>query len=165
MCIWHPFAANQVFVLADNKGISTTELLTNLADAMGIKVILLPFSPKLLSKICQLLPINASMQRLLGSLQIDSGKAKKLLGWQPRLTFEQSLKIVANDFLMKKLKSAMNYRDLVKRLFDLCAAILGLGLLLLPMALVACAIKLSSSGPIIFWSKRVGKNNIIFNIK
>ena len=44
------------------------------------------------------------MQRLLGSLQIDSGKAKKLLGWQPRLTFEQSLKIVANDFLMKKLK-------------------------------------------------------------
>ena len=58
----------------------------------------------------------------------------------------------------------MNYRDLVKRLFDLCAAILGLGLLLLPMALVACAIKLSSSGPIIFWSKRVGKNNIIFNM-
>ena len=103
-CIWHPFAANQVFVLADNEGISTTELLTHLAGAMGIKVILLPFSPKLLSKIGQLLPINASMQRLLGSLQIDSSKAKKLLGWQPRLTFEQSLKIVANDFLMKKLK-------------------------------------------------------------
>jgi O-antigen biosynthesis protein WbqP len=35
---------------------------------------------------------------------------------------------------------------------------------LLPMCLVALAIKLSSTGPILYWSQRVGRHNRIFNM-
>ena len=51
---------------------------------------------------------------------------------------------------------------MIKRIFDfLLACLLGL-LLIVPMILVALAVKLSSKGPIIFWSQRVGKNNQLF---
>jgi len=49
-----------------------------------------------------------------------------------------------------------------KRLFDLCLGALLFILLLIPMILIAVAIKLTSKGPAIHWSKRVGKHNKIF---
>jgi O-antigen biosynthesis protein WbqP len=51
---------------------------------------------------------------------------------------------------------------LIKRVFDLFLAVLLIILFLPPMLLVALAIKFTSSGPIIFWSQRVGKNNQLF---
>jgi O-antigen biosynthesis protein WbqP len=52
----------------------------------------------------------------------------------------------------------------VKRLFDILLALLVLLIFLLPMCLVALAIKLSSTGPILYWSQRVGRHNRIFNM-
>ena len=52
----------------------------------------------------------------------------------------------------------------MKRFFDLCLAFVAGIVLLLPMVLVALAIKLTSRGPILYWSDRVGKNNIIFKM-
>jgi O-antigen biosynthesis protein WbqP len=52
----------------------------------------------------------------------------------------------------------------VKRLFDILLALVVLLIFLLPMCLVALAIKLSSNGPILYWSQRVGKHNRIFNM-
>jgi len=51
---------------------------------------------------------------------------------------------------------------LIKRVFDFFLAAL-LTIVFLPlMLLVALAVKLTSKGPIIFWSQRVGKNNQLF---
>lgn len=51
---------------------------------------------------------------------------------------------------------------MIKRIFDfVLAGVLGV-LLIVPMLLVALAVKLSSKGPVIFWSERVGKNNVLF---
>jgi O-antigen biosynthesis protein WbqP len=52
----------------------------------------------------------------------------------------------------------------VKRLFDLFVATLALVLLALPLCIVAIAIKLSSRGPVLYWSDRVGKDNRIFKM-
>lgn len=52
----------------------------------------------------------------------------------------------------------------MKRLFDL---FLGLGaavVLLLPAILVALAVRLTSKGPALYWSDRVGRNNAIFRM-
>jgi O-antigen biosynthesis protein WbqP len=50
----------------------------------------------------------------------------------------------------------------MKRIFDFfLASILGV-FFLIPMALIAFAVKLSSKGPVVFWSERVGKNNQLF---
>jgi glycosyltransferase involved in cell wall biosynthesis len=54
------------------------------------------------------------------------------------------------------------FYSLCKRLFDLALAILAGILLFVPILLVAMAIKLTSSGPVFYWSQRVGKNNQLF---
>ncbi|MFM6929679.1 MAG: sugar transferase [Bdellovibrio sp.] len=51
---------------------------------------------------------------------------------------------------------------MTKRLFDLLLAIPLTLLFSIPIALVAIAVRLTSEGPAIHWSKRVGKNNSIF---
>lgn len=53
---------------------------------------------------------------------------------------------------------------MAKRLFDLCAALVGLILLLPMFGAVAIAIKLDSPGSVFFRGKRVGKNGNIFHI-
>lgn len=52
----------------------------------------------------------------------------------------------------------------VKRLFDLVLALCVATLLLLPITLVALAVRLTSKGPALYWSDRVGRNNSIFKM-
>lgn len=52
----------------------------------------------------------------------------------------------------------------MKRVFDLLLALLASFLLLVPIVLVAILVKLTSKGPALYWSDRVGKNNIIFKM-
>lgn len=52
----------------------------------------------------------------------------------------------------------------MKRVFDLTLALVAGLALLLPALLVAAAVKLTSRGPILFWSDRVGRNNQIFSM-
>ena len=50
----------------------------------------------------------------------------------------------------------------MKRLFDLSFSIVLLFLLIVPMLLISIAIRLTSKGPVLYWSERVGRNNKIF---
>lgn len=52
----------------------------------------------------------------------------------------------------------------MKRLFDLTLAMMALLILLIPILLVSIAIKLTSRGPVVYWSDRVGQNNVIFKM-
>ena len=52
----------------------------------------------------------------------------------------------------------------MKRAFDLLLGFIGLLLLCIPLLLVALAVKVSSKGPAIYWSQRVGRNNRLFNM-
>lgn len=52
----------------------------------------------------------------------------------------------------------------MKRLFDLLLGLLAGALLLLPLSLVAIAVRLTSQGPALYWSDRVGRNNVIFKM-
>ena len=54
--------------------------------------------------------------------------------------------------------------DLLKRALDILLASLALVLTGIPMVLIGLCIKLSSPGPVIYWSDRVGRNNIIFRM-
>jgi len=52
----------------------------------------------------------------------------------------------------------------MKRLFDL-ALVLILGIMLfVPFMLIALAVRVSSRGPVIYWSVRVGENNRLFKM-
>ena len=52
----------------------------------------------------------------------------------------------------------------MKRLFDVLLGILAVLLLLLPIALTGLAVRLTSRGPALYWSDRVGRNNNIFKM-
>jgi len=53
---------------------------------------------------------------------------------------------------------------LAKRVTDLALAATIIPVLALPMLLIALAVKLTSKGPVLYWSDRVGRNNRIFRM-
>lgn len=52
----------------------------------------------------------------------------------------------------------------MKRVFDLVLAVLALLIFGLPLLLVALAVRLTSPGPVLYWSERVGRHNELFNM-
>jgi O-antigen biosynthesis protein WbqP len=52
----------------------------------------------------------------------------------------------------------------MKRLFDLILALFITVFLVLPILVVAIVVRLTSSGPALYWSDRIGRGNIIFKM-
>jgi O-antigen biosynthesis protein WbqP len=53
---------------------------------------------------------------------------------------------------------------MMKRLFDLILGVCATLVLLLPMALVALVVRLTSTGPVLYCSDRIGRNNMVFKM-
>jgi O-antigen biosynthesis protein WbqP len=52
----------------------------------------------------------------------------------------------------------------VKRFADLVLAVIAAVILIVPAMLVAIAVKITSRGPVLYWSERVGRNNRNFSM-
>jgi O-antigen biosynthesis protein WbqP len=52
----------------------------------------------------------------------------------------------------------------MKRLFDLLLALIATVILALPLLIVALTVRLTSPGPVLYWSDRVGQRNRIFKM-
>ena len=52
----------------------------------------------------------------------------------------------------------------MKRLFDLTAGLLAAIWLALPIVLITLAVRFTSPGPVLYWSERVGRRNVIFRM-
>jgi len=52
----------------------------------------------------------------------------------------------------------------MKRVFDLVAALVAIIILFVPVIIVTIFVKISSKGPALYWSDRVGQNNSIFRM-
>ena len=91
-CARHPLAANQVFLASDGEDLSTAELLQRLARAMGKPTRLFYVPEWILSFSARVLGKQQATQRLLGSLQVDSSKARNLLGWVPPVSVDEGLR-------------------------------------------------------------------------
>ena len=90
-CLDHPKAANEVFLISDGKDVSTTELLQKIARAFGKRAFLLPVPVGLMTFVAGLLGKRDVADRLFGSLQVDSSKARDLLGWKPLVSMDEAL--------------------------------------------------------------------------
>jgi nucleoside-diphosphate-sugar epimerase len=91
-CITHPKAANQTFLISDNHDISTSDLLRLISKVMDKRARLIPIPSKLLFWLFSMIGRGDFAERLLGSLEVDISKAKKLLSWSPPATMEDELK-------------------------------------------------------------------------
>jgi len=98
LCIVHPAAANQTFLASDGMDLSTPELLTAMAAALGKSARLIKLPESLLMMGAKLVGKQAMAQRLCGSLQVDSSKARELLAWQPPVSVQVALHKVADAY-------------------------------------------------------------------
>jgi len=97
-CATHPAAAGQAYLVSDGADVSTPELLRQLGASMGHPARLLHCPPTLLKLAGVLTGKSDQVERLLGSLQVDSGKIRRELNWIPPYTFEQGLHATAERY-------------------------------------------------------------------
>lgn len=91
-CLTHPAAADQTLMVSDGEDLSTTALVQRIARAIGRPARLLPAPVWMLMGAATLLGQRAAAQRLCGNLQIDSRKARTLLGWTPPVSVDEGLR-------------------------------------------------------------------------
>ena len=90
-CIEIPAAAGETFLVSDGEDLSTPELLSRLATALGRRARLWPCPIPLLRAAGRLLGRSHEIARLTGSLQVDAAHLRHRLGWRPRYSTNQGL--------------------------------------------------------------------------
>lgn len=90
-CLDAPAAANQVFFVSDGEGLSTPQLIRAIAAALGRRPRLLPVPLPLLRAAAGLFGARDQVARLTESLEVDSGKIRRLLDWAPPVSVPQGL--------------------------------------------------------------------------
>jgi len=98
LCVEHPAAAGQTFLLDDGVPVSTPELIRALARAMGRSTHLLAVPVGVLALAGALLGKRAAVARLAGSLIVDSSAIRSRLGWTPPYTLQQGLAATVADW-------------------------------------------------------------------
>ena len=91
VCVEHPAAAGQTFLLDDGLAVSTPELIRAVAHAMGRPARLLAVPVGILELGGALLGKRAAVARLTGSLFVDSSAIRECLNWTPPYTMEEGL--------------------------------------------------------------------------
>ncbi len=93
LCVDHPAAAGETFVISDDEALSTAQLVRRVGQALGKTPLLLPFPPEVLRGALTTMGRRKLAAQLFGSLVIDNHKAHAVLGWRARTTLEQSLSV------------------------------------------------------------------------
>lgn len=102
VCIEHPNAANQTFLVADQNSISTRELVQYLKQGMG-KTPYFIYIPQPLMKLGAACVGKSKLyEQLFESLEVDASKAQKLLGWIAPLSTQQAMLKAGQDYLKMK---------------------------------------------------------------
>jgi nucleoside-diphosphate-sugar epimerase len=90
-CATHPDAAGQTYLVSDGEDVSTPELIRRTAAALGVPARLLPFPVSLMKLAGKVTGKSGAVNRLTGSLTVDSSKIRRELGWVPPFTMEVGL--------------------------------------------------------------------------
>ncbi len=102
VCLTHPKAAGQTFLVSDDHDLSTTELLKGIACSMGQSSKLVAIPQRALKWILGVLGQRRIAERLCGSLQLDIQPTKDQLGWQPPYSVEDQLIKTSQAYQLKK---------------------------------------------------------------
>lgn len=108
VCIENPDAKNGVFFVSDDQDLSTTEMIRQIGKALRKRIYLFYFPIPFFKLVGRLFNRNSLTDRLVGSLQVDIGHTKKVLGWTPPYELEVEFKKTADDFLEKRNSGGLN---------------------------------------------------------
>jgi UDP-glucose 4-epimerase len=91
LCVEHPAAAGQTFLLDDGEAVSTPDLIRAVALAMGRTARLLAVPVRVIEFSGTLLGKRAAVARLTGSLWVDSSLIRSRLNWTPPYSMKAGL--------------------------------------------------------------------------
>lgn len=91
LCARLPAARNELFLAADGDDVSTRELVLRMGRALHVQPRLIPAPVALLRLGAALAGRRDVVDRVSGSLQVDAGKARRVLGWVPPLSLDEGL--------------------------------------------------------------------------
>ena len=95
----HPDAANKLYLLSDGQDVSTTELVERIAQALNKTPRLFSMPQGMLRLAASVLGKSSAVDRLYGSLYLDSAKIRQELSWTPPFSMQQGLAETAQWFL------------------------------------------------------------------
>lgn len=99
LCLTHPGAAGERFLVSDGEDMSTSELLRGLGHALGRPARLLPVPQGWIEGAARLIGREDLSQRICGSLQVNIDKTRERLNWTPPVAVNQALVRTATHFL------------------------------------------------------------------
>lgn len=102
VCIDHPRASNEVFLVSDGVDLSLAELLRITGQALGRPPRLFVLPEWGLRQAAKLLKREIYSRRLLEGLQVDLGKNARQLGWLPRNQVDLAIRSTAAAFVNKE---------------------------------------------------------------
>lgn len=92
VCLIHPNAVGQIFLVSDGDDLSTSQLLAEIARAIGRRGKMFYFPKFLIKFLAYSLGFRAEFDRLYDSLQVDVGKNELLLDWKPKFSVENGIR-------------------------------------------------------------------------
>jgi nucleoside-diphosphate-sugar epimerase len=99
VCASHPAAAGKTFLVSDGEGVSTPELIRMVAKSLGVSARLLPLPPPLFELLGKVSGKSIAVQRLMGSLAVESSYIREITGWTPPYTMSEGIEETARWFL------------------------------------------------------------------
>ena len=106
-CVHDRRASGQTYLVSDGEDLSTPELIRGLAKALGLTARLWPLPLPMLRWMGRVVGKSAMIDRLLGSLQIDSSKVRRELDWHPPFSVDRGLAETAAWFGSRITRRAM----------------------------------------------------------
>ena len=103
-CCEHPAACGQVFFVADDRPLATSELIQELARALGKRPRLVPAPLPVLRGAARVVGMTAEMDRLIGSLVVSTDKIKSELGWRPPWSVSEGILDTVNWYRIARDK-------------------------------------------------------------
>lgn len=97
LCVEHPAAAGQTFLLDDGEPVSTPELIRAIARALGRSARLLAVPVGVLEAAGTLLGKRAAVARLTDALFVDGSAIRARLGWTPPYSMAAGLASTVTD--------------------------------------------------------------------
>ncbi len=98
ICLHHPVAANQIFLVSDGEDLTVKALLQRTAAAFGRSARLLSVPKFVIETVGRVFGREAITQRLCATLQVDISKTRRMLGWEPPVSIDDALRKTAQRF-------------------------------------------------------------------
>ena len=164
----HPSAAGRTYIVAHPHAVSGRALYQQMRSSWSlpptrwaVPAWLLRTAGKggdLISRILRRrMPWDSqTADRLLNSAHYSAAALHTELGWAPRVELSEGLK----DMIRENYRPRLDW----KRPIDLVLALFAAIVVIVPCAFIALLIRTTSAGPALYWSKRVGKDNALFDM-